>query len=114
MANADYSSAPDHPIIDKPFQYQIIEMAYHVDLRNFLDSYIDLTLLRDADVRHLRFWGPQGLKIEEGFPNSTDGMAILDISEWQWQDLNVAVTDFEASSGSIIFWARDVIDLDAL
>ena len=39
-------------------------------------------------------------------------MKILDISKRQWQDLGVAVLDFEASHGAITFWAKDVMDLD--
>ena len=109
----DYSDEPDHSIIERPYQYRIIEMVYHVDLEHRLDSYIDLTLVKGSTTRWLRFWGPQGLQIEEGFPDPTGGMKIIDISKRQWQHLGVAVLDFEASHGAITFWAKDVTDLDA-
>ena len=108
----DFTDEPDHSIIERPYQYQITGMVYHVDLEDWLDSYIDLTLVKGSITRRLRFLGPQGLKIEEGFPSPTHGMKILDISKRQWQDLGVAVLDFEASHGAITFWAKDVIDLD--
>ena len=109
----DYTEEPDHSIIEHPYQYQIVEMVYHVDLKDRLNSYIDLTLVKDSTIRHLRFWGPQNLQIEEGFPRPTHGMKILDIRKRQWENLGVAVLDFEASHGAITFWAKDVIDLDA-
>ena len=109
----DYTDEPDHPIIERPYQYQIIEMVYHVDLEDRLDSYIDLTLVKVSSTRRLRFLGPQGLEIEKGFPSPTHGMKILDISKRQWQDLGVAVLDFENSHGAITFWAKDVITIGA-
>lgn len=35
-----------------------------------------------------------------------------DITKGHWENLNVAVLDFEASQGAITFWAKDVEDLD--
>jgi len=66
----DYTEELDHSIIEHPYQYQIVEMVYHVDLKDRLNSYIDLTLIKDSTIRHLRFWGPQNLQIEKGFPRS--------------------------------------------
>ena len=36
---------PQHPIIDAPFNYDIVDFKYHVDLSDNQKSYIDLTLL---------------------------------------------------------------------
>jgi len=104
---------PDHPIIDKPWQYDIAEFRYHVDPEDRWASFIDLHLRRGTVVRRLRFVGPQSLKIETGFPDATGGMCILDIRERQWEGLTVEVADFEATYGAITFVARNVIDLDS-
>ncbi|HKE56881.1 MAG TPA: hypothetical protein VKB46_09275 [Pyrinomonadaceae bacterium] len=64
-------------------------------------------------VRRLRFVGPQNLKIETGFPQATGGMCILDIRNRQWDGLTIEVADFEATSGAVIFVARNVIDLES-
>jgi hypothetical protein len=69
-------------------------------------------LHRDRIVRRLRFWSPQQLQVEEGFPRPTRGMAILDVRARRLDGLAVWVTDFEASSRKISFWARDVVDRD--
>jgi hypothetical protein len=103
---------PDHPIIQKPWTYEIILFSYSNDPRNYKNSFIDLSLQRDDEIRRLRFLAPQDLKIEPGFPHTTGGMAILDVRERQLDGLGVRVADFEASWGAVTFWARDVIDLD--
>jgi hypothetical protein len=104
---------PDHPIIDRPWDCTIGALHYHVGLDG-TEPYIDLDLYRSGVVRRLRFWSPQQLQVEEGFPQPTHGMTILDVRKRGLDGLAVCVTDFEASWGKISFWARDVIDRDRL
>jgi hypothetical protein len=105
---------PDHPIIESPWLYSITEFHYHVGIDGTV-PFIDLILERDSVSRRLRFRSPQNLQIEAGcFPAPTGGMEILDVSKRQLDGLRVYVTDFETSSGSITFWARDVVDLDSM
>jgi len=101
-----------HPIIDRPFEYKVIGLNYKKNSDDHLRSYIDLKLQKGDIIRNLRFYGPQDLEIEKGFPEPTSGMEILDVSERQLENINVRVTDFEASPGKITFWAKSVIDLD--
>lgn len=101
-----------HPIIDRPHEFVIVRLEYHNDPDDWRNSNLDLVLRREGEVRRLRFLRPQSLKIEEGFPSPTHGMVILDISDRQWDGLNVEVADFEASHGKIQFYAESVIDLD--
>ena len=75
---------------------------------------MDLDLVRDGVVRRLRFWSPQQFQIEEGFPQPTHGLAILDVKGRGLEGLAVWVTDFEATSGKITFWARAVVDRETL
>ncbi|MEM6673314.1 MAG: hypothetical protein AAF726_10760 [Planctomycetota bacterium] len=104
---------PIHPIIDRPHEYWIKELHYHMGLDGS-EPYVDLELQKDSLVRRLRFWSPQQFVIEDGhFPHPTSGMVIYDVRKRHLGDLNVWVSDCEASHGSITFWARDVIDLDA-
>ena len=102
----------NHPVLIKPWEYAIIGLNYQIP-RDGTSPYLDLTLQRKEEVRRLRFLSPQRLKIEEGFPTSTHGMEILDIAHRQWSNIGVWVHDFEASQGSITFYAAEVIDLDA-
>lgn len=104
---------PDHPIIERPFRYQIGALHYHVGLDG-AEPYLDLDLHHGGVDRRLRFWSPRQLVIEDGFPNPTHGMAILDVRGRRLDGLRVWVTDFEASWGKISFWARDVVDRDTL
>lgn len=57
-----------------------------------------------------RFFGPQGLRITEGFPSSSD-LCILDVSKRGLDGLRVRVANFEASDGCPTFWAREVVEL---
>ncbi len=105
---------PAHPIIESPWLYSIAEFRYYVG-RDGTEPFIDLVLERESVSRRLRFWSPQDLRIEEGcFPTPTGGMAILDVSKRRLNGLRVLVTDFEGTRGSILFWARDVVDLDSV
>ena len=108
-----WGGSPIHPIIDRPHEYDITRFDYHIDPDEPRNSFIDLTLRRGSAERHLRFLRPQKLVIDEGFPSPTRGMIILDIRDRLWEDLRVEVADFEASHGSVTFYAADVIDLDA-
>lgn len=103
---------PIHPIIDRPHEYYIMSLNF---VRSYDDqeAYLDLELQRGEVVRRLRFLSPHELEIEKGFPMPTGGMVIYDVRARQWENIGVRVDDFEASRGSIKFWAREVIDLDS-
>jgi len=105
---------PIHSIIDAPHTYNIVGFNYQVNLYDYLESYIDLTLEKETTIRRLRFYGPRDLEIEKGFPSPTGGMEIIDVSSRQLCDTNVWVNDCEASYGAITFWAKNVVDLDKL
>lgn len=107
-----YDGDPDHPIIERPFEYEIVVFCYHHDPDDSRNSYLDMALQRGTTVRRLRFLQPQDLEIEKGFPRPTRGMCILDVRHRHMDGMNVRVADFEASWGKVTFWAREVLDLD--
>ena len=107
-----HDNDPDHPIIERPWEYEIVGLSYHCDFDSWADSYIDLTLQKGSHRRRFRFFGPRNLQITEGFPNSS-GLCILDVSQRQLEGIGIRVDDFEAFGGCPTFWARKVIDLDA-
>jgi hypothetical protein len=102
---------PDHPIIDRPWEYEIIGFNF-VCPEGGDEPYVDLTLRKEQIVRRFRFFGPRQIQIEEGFPRPTHGMYISDVRSRGLEAIGVRVGDFEASEGAVRFWARDVIDLD--
>lgn len=105
---------PVHPIIDRPHEYSIEDLHFHVGAV-FSERHVDLALRKEATVRRLRFWSPTQFKIEEGcFPHPTHGMVIYDVRGRGLDGIGVWVSDFEATRGSITFWAREVVDLDTL
>lgn len=101
---------PDHPIIKHPFTYRVVSFHYERDLANGGEPFIDIVLQKDQIIRRLRFFKPQNLRIEEGFPHVT-GLFITDTTNRGLENLNVQVGDFEMDGG-IWFWAREVVDLD--
>ncbi len=113
---------PDHPIVDRPWEYDIVEFSYNAKSLNDRHHYIDLTLRRgpvDESLlryfwRELRFLGPRDLRIEGDFPASSGGLRILDVRGRQLDGLGVWVVDSEQGHGSVTFWAREVIDLGAI
>ena len=104
---------PDHEIIDRPHEYRIADLRYSAGLDGE-EAFVDLELRKESTVRRLRFWSPQQFEIEPGFPLPTHGMLILDVRRRRLEGLGVWVTDFEGNNGSVTFWAREVVDLDAL
>ena len=53
--------------------------------------------------------------VEEGTPRPIlSGMAILDVRSRPWGGIGVWGADLDASRGAITFWARDVVDLNAI
>lgn len=97
-----------HSIIHKPHEYKICDFNYHVDHEDPSESFIDMTLQKEAEIVTLRFWGPRNLKTEEGFPQPTGGMVFYDRSADGLEDIKVEVADFEASWGAVTFSARSV------
>lgn len=103
---------PFHKIIDRPWEYEISGFNFQTPEEQGGESYLDLTLRKGDVTRHLRFYSPQDIEVEKGFPMRTGGLAIYDVSSRGLNGLGVRVDDFEASWGKVRFWARDVIDLD--
>lgn len=97
-----------HSILYRPHEYEVSEFRYHVDQEDPSQSFIDMTLKKNAEVVMLRFWQPIKLKIEEGFPQSTSGMVFYDLSADGLENISVEVADFEASWGQVTFYAKSV------
>ena len=101
-----------HPIVEYPHFYDIDFFSYKFVKMDNSKSYIDLHLKKNTEVIKLRFWGPQNLEIEKGFPWATGGMFIENISSHGLESLGIYVGDFEASGGSVTFWAKSVEEIN--
>lgn len=101
-----------HSIVESPHLYDIDFFSYKFVESNISESYIDMHLRNGGELIQLRFWGPQDLEIEKGFPQATGGMFIEDIRSHGLESLNIYVGDFEASHGSVTFWAKSVEKLN--
>ena len=102
---------PYHPILEQAWGYEIFTLSFWQWQHGEAEPFIDLTLKSGAVFRHFRFYSPQGLEIEKGFPSNTGGFCILDVSKRGLEGLGVRVDDFEASWGAVRFWAREVIEI---
>ena len=102
---------PLHPIIERAWEYRITGLNFQIPLDES-PPFLDLTLRKDQVVRQLRFFHPRDLSIEPGFPTPTHGMLISDVRARQMEGIGVRVHDFEATTGSVCFWASDVVELD--
>ena len=98
---------PEHPILDAPPSWWLLEMTYHSDPDDFAGSYVDLVFARGGVARRLRFVEPSELSVGQGLPHSA-GLRILDVSGRGLEGLGVLVTDSEDSHGMLRFWARGV------
>lgn len=101
---------PVHPIIDRPYEYEIVGFSYERDIHDWENTHFDLALRKGNVIRRLRFLSPRNIKISR-LPQCI-GMVILDVSSRQMEGINVEVANYENCEGSVELWARDVIDLD--
>ena len=101
----------DHPIIQPPQSFDVVDFHYHRSLDDPDACWIDLVLQKEDETRRLRFMKPQDISIEKGFPD-TEGLFIADVSERGLEGLKVHVGDYGCGGGGIEFWAADVYDLD--
>ena len=97
----------DHPILPDAWRYEIVGLHLELAPEDESEPFLDLALRRDGERLRLRFFSPQSIEIETGGPVS-GGLKILDVSGRQLSGLGVRVDDFEARTGSLRFWARDV------
>jgi hypothetical protein len=102
---------PYHPILERSWEYEIFTFSFWQWQNGESEPFIDLTLKKGDTFRHFRFYSPQDLEIEKGFPFKTGGFCILDVSQRGLEGLGVRVDDFEASWGAVRFWAREVIEI---
>ena len=105
-----HETDPRHPILPDAWRYEITGLHLELAAEDGTEPFLDLTLRRGDDIRRLRFYSPQDLEIERGGPIS-GGLTILDVRSRELDRLGVRVDDFEASPGSLRFWARDVEDV---
>jgi hypothetical protein len=101
------ASDKDHPILRDAWRYEIVGVNLELAPLDESEPFLDLTVRRGQDRRTLRFFSPRSIEIEEGGPVS-GGLKIVDVSGRGLDGVGVRVDDFEATPGSLRFWARDV------
>ena len=100
---------PDHPIIDGPFRWELVEFTYRRETE-WDESSIDLVLARDGVERRLRFFGTQDLVLDRGLPNSS-GLFIADVTGRGMEGIGVRVGSFEPDWCVPSFWASRVVEV---
>lgn len=100
-----------HPILSRPWEYDIVQFTCHLDQNNPENSFIEMALKKQNEEARLRFHQPTNLSIEKGFPQGTSGMIFYDTSSDQLEDIGIEVSDFEATSGAIEFSAKSVVTI---
>ena len=109
---ADLRDDPEHAILPRAFEYEIIGLHLEREPLDGSEAYLDLMLRRGPERRLLRFWSPQELEVERGGPTMTGGLVIRDLRGRGLDSIGVKVDDFESSHGSVRFIARAVEDLE--
>jgi hypothetical protein len=97
---------PQHAILETPWHYDIESVSVDALPRDGGEPRLDLRLSLDGEIVELRFWSPREVQI--GWPLTTGGLEILDLSERGMEKVGVEVADFEASPGGLRFYARAV------
>ena len=101
---------PEHPILDAPPSWWLLEFTYHSDPDDFAGSYVDLVFTRGSVIRRLRFAEPCELSVGHGLPHSA-GLRILEVTGRGLEGISVLVTDSNDSHGVLRFWSRGVVEI---
>ena len=101
---------PDHPVLDAPFRWTLVEFTYRRDMADWQQSHIDLVLERDGVRKRLRFFDPREVELDRGVPNSS-GLYIKDVSRRQMEGIGVRVGSFEPDWCVPHFWAASVVEV---
>jgi len=100
-----------HPIIERPYEYQLTELRYVIEDTDGRERFIGMVLAKGPVKRRLRFWAPRNFHVQEGFsPDSYIGLQILDVSRRQLEEVSVEVSCFENTPG-FGFYARSVEEI---
>ena len=93
-------------------QYRLTSFNYDCSSDNQEEHSIEIGFQLNNDVRKLCFEAPVRLKVEEGFPNITSRLEIIDVSSYQLENITVQVSDFELSEGGLCFYAKRVYEIE--
>jgi len=102
---------PFHSFLEHSWQYEIVSFCFHQSLDQEFETFLDITLSNGDVVRRLRFYSPQDIEVEKGFPRKASGFCIFDVSARGLEKLSVRVDDLEGNWGAVQFWARAVEDI---
>lgn len=109
---ATFDGDPDHPVLDNPFSWELLEFTFRRDPADEWRTYVDMVFARNGQTRRLRFHNPRQFEwVPCGAPNS-HGLCILDVSGRQMEGVGVRVANFEQSYGAPTFWAESVEVVD--
>jgi len=98
---------PQHPVLDRPWEYTIVGFNYQGDEG---EPFLELSLRRGDDFRRLRFLSPRDIKLDAFFAAGPSGIAILDVSARQMEGVRVWVCDDVTGHDCLLtFWAREVL-----
>ena len=111
LKTVDVSGAADHAVLDEPWTYDIVNIGFRPDPAGALNGTLDLALAKGGRTISLRFFRAHELEIDAGFPHSTMGLEILDVSFLGWEHSQVRVQGFEPAPG-VRFWAHRVERLE--
>jgi len=105
------TAEPDHPIIERPYEYRLTELRYVIEAPDGGEPFIDMVLAKGPATRRLRFWSPRDFHVQAGFsPDTYLGRQILDVSRRQLEDISIEVSCFENTPG-FSFYARSVEEM---
>jgi hypothetical protein len=99
--------SPDRKVLDAPWTYKIVGLAFRCGATDHSTSELDLALSKENESVRVRFRGVHGLEIDNGFPWAGSGLQILDASARGMEEARVRVRGIGQDAG-IRFWARSV------
>ena len=76
---------PIHPIVERPWEYEILSLGFYQSPSGEFEPFIDLTFKKGDVLRHLRFYSPRELEIERGFPARTGAYASMMYLREAWK-----------------------------
>jgi hypothetical protein len=101
----------DYSMISKEWNCQIFGFNLQRNINDYSDTYIDLTLKENNEIKILRFLNISGIEYESRYSNYGKCLQITDCSGDQMEIVKLKISGYVLDLGNFSFWAENVFEI---
>lgn len=101
----------DYSIINKDWICRIFGFNLQRIINSEFETYIDITLKENDEIKVLRFLNPSQIEFESRYSRDEHILGIYDLSDSGMEYVNLKVEGTVTALGNFSFWAEDVFEI---